>query len=112
MNADSPVTQGPLGLFGGTFDPIHLGHLRTAYELLRALKLQELRFLPTGNPPEMDFRLYSSRASGVIFHSSVGSFVPQPYQPERSLLLKSAVNPGGGVLLAARSGRASAARMR
>ena len=54
MNADHPVTQGPLGLFGGTFDPIHLGHLRTAYELLRALKLQELRFLPTGNPPHRD----------------------------------------------------------
>lgn len=54
MNADSPVAQGPLGLFGGTFDPIHLGHLRTAYELLRALKLQELRFLPTGNPPHRD----------------------------------------------------------
>lgn len=54
MNADSPATQGPLGLFGGTFDPIHLGHLRTAYELLRALRLQELRFLPTGNPPHRD----------------------------------------------------------
>ena len=46
--------QGPLGLFGGTFDPIHHGHLRTALELLHALKLGEVRFLPTGNPPHRD----------------------------------------------------------
>lgn len=46
--------QGPLGLFGGTFDPIHHGHLRTAFELLQALKLGEVRFLPTGNPPHRD----------------------------------------------------------
>jgi len=46
--------QGPLGLFGGTFDPIHHGHLRTAFELLNALKLGEVRFLPTGNPPHRD----------------------------------------------------------
>jgi nicotinate-nucleotide adenylyltransferase len=45
---------GPLGLFGGTFDPIHNGHLRTAFELLRALRLAEVRFLPTGNPPHRD----------------------------------------------------------
>ena len=48
------ATQGPLGLFGGTFDPIHNGHLRTAFELLRALRLREVRFLPTGNPPHRD----------------------------------------------------------
>jgi nicotinate-nucleotide adenylyltransferase len=46
--------QGPLGLFGGTFDPIHHGHLRTALELLHSLKLGEVRFLPTGNPPHRD----------------------------------------------------------
>jgi nicotinate-nucleotide adenylyltransferase len=41
----------PVGVFGGTFDPIHYGHLRTAFEILRALRLQHVRLIPAGDPP-------------------------------------------------------------
>ena len=42
---------GKVGLLGGTFDPIHFGHLRAAEEAYEALGLRRVIFLPTGTPP-------------------------------------------------------------
>jgi nicotinate-nucleotide adenylyltransferase len=39
-----------LGLFGGTFDPIHFGHLRLATELSEAFHLDQVLFIPNGLP--------------------------------------------------------------
>ncbi|MBC8061105.1 MAG: nicotinate-nucleotide adenylyltransferase [Clostridiaceae bacterium] len=38
-------------IFGGTFDPIHNGHIYLAYEALELLKLDKVIFVPSGNPP-------------------------------------------------------------
>ncbi|HPV25091.1 MAG TPA: adenylyltransferase/cytidyltransferase family protein, partial [Casimicrobium sp.] len=40
----------PLALMGGTFDPVHWGHLRVASETAAALRLPELRLVPSKTP--------------------------------------------------------------
>ena len=40
-----------LGVFGGTFDPVHLGHLRAAEVAREALGLDRVLFVPSGQPP-------------------------------------------------------------
>ena len=44
----------PVGVFGGTFDPVHYGHLRSALELVERLQLDHLRLMPCAVPPHRD----------------------------------------------------------
>jgi len=47
----SELKESMLAIFGGTFDPVHFGHLRAAVEAKEILQLQCLTLLPAGNPP-------------------------------------------------------------
>jgi nicotinate-nucleotide adenylyltransferase len=48
------VNNKAIGILGGTFDPIHYGHLRLAEEMLELADLEQIRFIPTGTPPHRD----------------------------------------------------------
>jgi nicotinate-nucleotide adenylyltransferase len=52
MNADS----GRLGIFGGTFNPVHLGHLRLAEDVREEYALDRVVFIPVNIPPHKEIR--------------------------------------------------------
>lgn len=56
-----------IGLFGGTFDPIHNLHLRIAKTAKSELELDEVIFIPTGNPPHKD----NNRVSDFVHRSNM-----------------------------------------
>jgi len=50
MNRSAPGSCAPIALFGGTFDPVHFGHLRAAVEAQEILDVEDFRLLPSGTP--------------------------------------------------------------
>ena len=49
-----------IGVIGGTFDPVHYGHLVIAEEVHAALKLEQVVFVPTGQPPHKPGRVVTA----------------------------------------------------
>ncbi len=60
LKASIGPLKAPVGLLGGTFDPIHIGHLRPAIEARDALRLEEIRLIPNHIPPHRAHPLCSS----------------------------------------------------
>jgi nicotinate-nucleotide adenylyltransferase len=64
-DAPQPPVRGRIGILGGTFDPIHLGHLAAAEEAREALGLEVVLFVPVGSPPHKPDRQISTPAHRV-----------------------------------------------
>ncbi len=62
-----------VGLLGGTFDPIHYGHLRTALELRERLRLDHVRFIPCNDPPTSKQPLLDARTRLRIVRAAIES---------------------------------------
>jgi nicotinate-nucleotide adenylyltransferase len=77
----------PIGIFGGTFDPIHYGHLRTALELSHALDLERVHFVPCANPPHRNAPTTAARLRWRMVEAAVAGepdFVADAREIERN----------------------------
>jgi nicotinate-nucleotide adenylyltransferase len=78
------IARKKIGIFGGTFDPIHIGHLRMALELKQQLGLDEMRLLPAHKPPHRDVPQVISSARAEMLRIAVQD-CPELQVDEREL---------------------------
>ena len=61
MTVYQPIKPRKIGVMGGTFDPIHLGHLMIAEAVWNEYRLDKILFIPSANPPHKDNVLTSAK---------------------------------------------------
>ncbi|MFN2526735.1 MAG: nicotinate-nucleotide adenylyltransferase [Actinomycetota bacterium] len=75
MTAQSKAVAARLGIMGGTFDPIHLGHLVAASEALHHFSLDQIIFIPAARPWQKDF--YSDAEDRFLMTTFAASSHPR-----------------------------------
>lgn len=77
-----------IGIMGGTFDPVHNGHLMLGHVAYEAFSLDQIWFMPNGNPPHKKSETIKSTAEDRMKMTSLAiapfpEFVLQPYEALR-----------------------------
>ena len=70
-----------IGVLGGTFDPVHIGHLRGALEVAEMMTLDELRLTPNARPPHRDTPQVSALDRLAMVECAVAGVVPLKVDP-------------------------------
>lgn len=65
-----------IGIFGGTFDPVHIGHLRSALEVAEFMALDELRLIPSARPPHREAPQVSAQDRLAMVELAVAGLSP------------------------------------
>ena len=65
-----------IGIFGGTFDPVHIGHLRSALEVAEFMALDELRLVPSARPPHRGTPQVSAQDRLAMVQLAVAGLAP------------------------------------
>ncbi len=73
-----------IGIMGGTFDPIHFGHLRSALEVCERLSLTQVRFIPCSVPPHRAQPMASARQRLKMVEMALSN-TPQFFLDDREL---------------------------
>ena len=78
-----------IGMMGGTFDPVHNGHLMLGHAAYKAFSLDQIWFMPNGNPPHKKSETIKSTAEDRMKMTSLAiapfpEFVLQPYEALRA----------------------------
>jgi nicotinate-nucleotide adenylyltransferase len=76
-----------IGIFGGTFDPVHYGHIKPALSVKQALNLSQIRFIPNRLPPHRAKPWLSVEQRLVLLKSALQEY-PEAIVDERELQRK------------------------
>lgn len=60
-----------IGIFGGTFDPVHLGHIKSALDVMKRLALDELRFIPCSIPALKTLPVATTEQRLAMLHAAI-----------------------------------------